>query len=235
MSCEVQSPMSYLRSFYESLGFNNYKTKTIRLISTTQTGDLTSSYIANNFTSYLEELEKLGNAIQITGGLDPRENPYPSKLRPLDKFDDLNKSKHVLINSINFFAIDTTKIGSVNQNSTVNSAIVTSASSLLNKYAYAGVFGAVLPSFNPNFFRPKVIINGENILDFDLTSLGVNDNQGDLSMGATLPFNIEPNHYFADGVQSINIKGSCVQLIETGGNTYAKRYPVICEVNLTYV
>jgi hypothetical protein len=237
MSCGGDSTIAYLRSFYEAKGYVNYRSRTIRFLSTTQPAantDLYSSYIANNWLGYATELESLGNSVLVTGAVDPREEPYPSRLRPLDDYSVLNKVKDVLINSISFFAFDTTVSGSVNQNATANTAITNSATSLLSKYSFAGVYTAVLPSWNPNFFRPNVKINGVNILDFSLTALGTNNNQGDLSMGATLPYEIEPNYYFGDGIQDIRINAAAAQLVVSGVDTYAKRYPVMCEINLTH-
>lgn len=234
MSCDV-STAGDLRGFYNELGYSNYKTRVLEFISTTQSGNITDGYIADSFTAYQDELEKLGNAVLLTGGVDPRVTPYGTNLRPVSFMSDLVNAKHVLINGISFFAIDTTLIGSAYQNATANNTILTSLSSALSKYAYSGVYGGVMPSWASNFFRPKVTINGTNILDFDATTFGNYSNKGDLSQGVSLPYSVEPNHYLEYGIQQINITGCAVQLVKNGADTYAKRYPVICEIQLSYV
>jgi len=216
--------------------YNGYwKHGILQYLSSTQTGNFTDSYVANNWTAYLEEFEKLGQSVLISNNTNVVEEPYPSKLRPLQDMKFLRTAKNIMIVNYRFYAIDTTKIGSSFQNATVNDAILLSLSAQpLDAYVASRFLNAIPVSWQPNYFRPKIKINNNNILqNRESTAFGDGNNKGDLSIGGFVPDN-RNIYYFQPNVNDIEVYASVRQIVNIGTDYYAKAFPVLCELNITY-
>lgn len=208
----------------------------LRYLSTTQTGiEFTDSHISDDWTAYLEEFEKLGNSVLIEPTTDVIEQPYPSKLRPLQRMDFLRTAKNIMIVNYRFYAIDSTKIGSVHQNADVNTAITNSVTSQpVDAYVASRFLNTIPVSWQPNYFRPKIKINNNNILqNQENTAYGDFNNKGDLSIGGFVPDN-RNIYYFQPVVNNIDVYASVRQIVKVGTDYYAKAFPVLCELNITF-
>lgn len=195
-----------------------------------------------NTTTYLTELEKLGQATQTLPAEDSVYNygtgvPYKSVLMPTrNVIKHISRSNIVRLRTLSFYALDTTKSGSAYQTSSVFTAITTSESTddAYRRTPYLNSEIAV--DWQPNFFNPQFRINDKNILPAAISGYnglnfdGVSQDDGVLATGLTLPVTFSDIYFKSQNpINKIEVVAFCVQPIDVGGTIYYQRYPVVCE------
>ncbi len=221
-----------VKQVIKPVNHSGYDIATLLFFGTTETNvNQTKGYIANQPDGYLQEMKKLGQASTAPGSAALVSNPYPIRLRPVS---DLNivYDRKVQLRSIYFTAYDVTLVGDANQDATTLSAIEGSLSSVNDAYVQARMRFSPLPDFQPNFFRPRVKVNGGEVVfrslgnSYDFGTNDFSENAGDLSIGLPLPYITYP---YADlgEVNSIEVEAQVCQIIEGVPKPY-QRYAVLC-------
>jgi hypothetical protein len=234
--------IKYLRDYYKEKGYSNNRFAEIRLFSSTFGNIQTDNDIPNFWDGWQKtptfELQKLGNSIQITTGIEQVINlPYSSNMRLLDSLDILKNAKEVILVGVEFVAFDVTDTAVSNtiQNQTVNSAIIASLSNTTGSDVITRASNTIPITWVNNFFRPNLIINGINVFDFlQKTGYGTGSNRGDLSMGQLLPYAHQP-YMVLDSVKNIECSATVGQLVDVSGQTWLKKYPLQATLIFSYV
>jgi hypothetical protein len=86
--------------------------------------------------------------------------------------------------------------------------------------------GDVPTNWQPNFFRPQVWLNGQDILGLS----GKNNNLADLSIGVNIQY-CRPGPYFFWNNPSIEVKGEVKRKLDSG---LYQNYPVQCTMRFRY-
>lgn len=200
-------------------------------MSTTETAtDVTeaqrNAHITNSHDGYLSELEKLGQASTSPGGTAKVTDPYTSELRPVTDLSRIYGAADVMLDTVEFFAYDTTLDGSEEQDSDTLTAIHNSrtANDIIPQSYYKNTLLSL--NWQPNGFRPNVLIDGRPIVKgIDASAFENGNNSGDLSIGLPLPYCLDYNRELGQ-VQDIKVHGQVSQKI---GEKY-QRYPVLCKL-----
>lgn len=222
--------INYLSNVYKG----SWKTTVLSFISTTQPpNEFSDSYINNSFLGYNDELEKLGNAVLIDSNTDVINEPYSSKLRPLDDISFLKRAKNVTFINFTISCFDTTKHGSIHQNATANN-ILKNSYNTDSPYAQTNFNNTIPVTWLRNYFNPIVKVNGLNILNSNSHNYFETDNKGDKSIGMMLPKKFYLYHTVKQ-LDSLEIFGSVRQILTANNiDYYAKAYPIKFEVVITY-
>lgn len=210
--------------------YDDYRSYTVTWISTAQdTSEKTDGWIANNPTGYWEELQKVG--AEVTTPALP--NSPISELRPVVSLSPLLNANEVLFRSLSFHCLDVKKIGSTYQGATTNTAITDSLNSDNNALIQTRFLNSVPPDWQPNFFRPSMIVNNKDLLGnfASTTNYGTGNNAGDKSIGMPLPLSYNFD-YKITGVNEIKVYGLCYQYIPD--TLKFKRYGIVCHADFLY-
>jgi len=220
---------SFLGSVYKGI----WNTTVLSFFSTTQVGNqLTNGHITDSWLGYNDELEKLGNSVLIESDTDVLNEPYSSRLRPLDDMTFLKRAKNLLIVNLSITCFDTTLHGSAHQSTTANNIL---KDSLNTDTPYPQTsFGNTIPlTWIRNYLNPIIKVNGTNILNSNTFNGFGTSNKGDQSIGWLQPKKINLYH-LESSASSIEAFGSVRQILKTGSDYYAKAYPVKYEMVVTY-
>jgi hypothetical protein len=212
------------------VNYDDYRAYTVTWASTAQdTTPQTDGWIANNPLGYWTEFQKVGTEVNVPA----LPNSSISELRPVTDLSVLLNANEILLRSISFHALDVKKIDSEYQGALTNTAITDSLNSDNNALVQTRFLNSVPPDWQPNFFRPSVIIDNKDILgNFASSSnFGTKNNAGDKSIGLPLPLSYDFNYQFT-GVKEIKVFGLCYQYIAE--TLKYKRYGIICHADFLY-
>lgn len=167
--------------------------------------------IANTADGMIAELQRLCSST---------DEPIERRMRPLSNLDLIMNQSSVFMEKIEFFAFDTTIIGGAGQDDTITNALYTSKTTN-DVYAQSGFRNAMQAiNFQPNFFRPKIWINGTNLLR-GMDTFGSNA-IADRAIGLPLPYCYERNFEIGH-LKSIHLQAKYAQKVE---NKYLN-YPLV--------
>jgi hypothetical protein len=195
---------------------------------------LSAGYIdPTNPLAYVQddgEMEKLGQTAATPGTVYPDAAPgsaYSTQLRPLTKLNRIISANSVAISRLTWLALDTTLTGSTEQDVDTLSAIASSLTSSNDAVAQARFRNYMLGNFQPNCFRPRVKVDGNNLFE-DLEETGFGGvNLGDMTIGLPLPYCWEPvDPYPVDDVKGVEMHAQCCQYVKETG--LWQRYPILC-------
>lgn len=205
--------------------------KHIWVSSTEFAATQTDSHV-DTIAELMVELQELGQANAAPGSAQLQAAPYPTRLRPVTDLSQL-MGKDCILSRIEFYAIDTTLWDGTDagegQNASVVEAVENSLSDPSDAYVASRFRNSVIGSWQPNWFRPEVRVNGAPVL-FGLlsrTNFGTHNNPADNGWGLSLPY-CDDNLYVSLGnVSSIQVQAQCAQYVEG----LLQRYPVICTMD----
>ncbi|MCX6154400.1 MAG: hypothetical protein NT007_09585 [Candidatus Kapabacteria bacterium] len=215
----------------------DYNILIVPFISSSETNFVqTDSHISStSYSAYLSEFEILGNSVIYTGTEDLQENPYPSRLRPLQSYADLiSAHNEVMFVGAQFEAINTLKEGSTEQVAGVYSSILASQANTLGSYIATSSLNTIPVTWRPNGFRPKVKINGQELLNLSKSAYGNGSNKGDLGLGIKLPFEVYTFKKYDQQINSIEVNAACGQFVNVSTTVYWQRFPVSAMLYFLY-
>jgi hypothetical protein len=214
-----------------------------RFFSSTDT-NLTPSaaHIADTVDGYVTELERLAQATATTGTAKLQYDvglglPYSTRLRPISDLQPLIGRGSVRLISIMFQAYDTMAPSGTGQDATTNSTVTDSVTpgtagySSANAYMQSRFRNAVVGGWQPNWFRPRLLIDGRAVFfrSLDVTSLGTR--AGDMSIGLSLPWCWRGDCTLGRITRGIEVHAGAWQRIDNGsGNVKYVRYAIDCEL-----
>lgn len=187
---------------------------------------LQDAAVPDAHTGYVTALAAIGQAGTAPGASSPSASPYTTLLRPLTDLTPIYQARKVILRRIEFKVYDPTLSGAAGQDAATLSAISSSIASQNDMFAQSAFRSGELGGWQPNFFRPRWVVNGVNLFrGLEKTGLGTQGNRGDASIGLPLPYCHED--YFDLGkVESIEVYAQAAQYISTT-NTF-QRYFVQC-------
>lgn len=212
-------------------------------VDPTNSNEFDAAHVADTDLGYHTELEKAGQHATAPGSVKVLENPYSTRLRPNSMVADLVRLKGVpcIIESVTFYAIDATVVtptqmepvsGNTFQDAVTAAAMITSQSTVMDANVASHFRNGLVGNWQPNWFRPALIINGRNIFGnlagTELAGTAGNRNhKGDLSIGLPLPFSLDLALEYPNGISSIEAHGQVVQYVPNSASASKYvRYPV---------
>ena len=213
--------------------------------STTEAGaENTPTHIPDRIDGYLTEMEKLGASEHLNPAVkkDWLSEVYTTRLRQLKPLDMLKKARRVLLVSLEYYAVNTLKAGSAHQNLDVYD-VITDSLNTKNNALIQTQFGNSLPvTWFPNFFRPQFSLGGVDVLNYSQSNYGAHrNNDGDLSIGLPLPYEISVMKYFEKDITNVTAKAAAAQLVNVTAPThgspaglYLQRFPIMCIAHFVY-
>lgn len=214
-----------------------------KFFSSTDTNrDQSTAHIGNTTDGYVVELDRLAQATPDVGTAQLQYNPgtglpYSTRLRPLSDLRSLIGRRNVRLISIVFQAYDMMTLGGTGQDATTNSTVTNSVTpgspgySPNNAYMQSRFRGAVVGGWQPNWFRPRIQVDGRSIFlrTMEVTNLGTR--KGDLSIGLTLPWCWRGDCDIGPINSGIEVFAGAWQRIDNGGgNIQYLRYAIDCEL-----
>jgi hypothetical protein len=187
------------------------------------------TYIANTPDGMWAEMERIGIA---------RATPdeIPDELIPVSNLNELYNARRgagIVLERVEFSVYDVKRtaapLSSGIQVADVNTAITASIATTNNIYIQSTGLNAIPIDWNPNWFNPRVTVNGRNIEGtigntFHPNHAGLNSLGG--YTGQTRDYAI----YF-DSIQSLSVNARCAQRIRTaGGDVYYQPYAVMATI-----
>ncbi len=186
----------------------------------------TESGVSNAHDGYITEMLKVGQAASEPGGDKMIASPYSDRLRPLFDVKRIMGRSNVYLSKLRFRAFDTTKEGATPpQDADTLTAIFDSLDTVSNAYVQSRFLNGEVGGWQPNWFRPEVIVDSRVILDSQSTNFG--NHRGDLSIGLSLPWCSPEGMLIYLGRIDSKIEVSA-QAVQKVGDTY-QRYLVVCE------
>ncbi len=211
-----------------------------RFFSSTDTSPSPSpTHIADATDGYITELARLAQSTPDIGSAQLQYGagaPYSTRLRPLFDMYPLIGRRNVRMVSISFQAIDTTMAGGTGQDA-ITAATVT-GSITPGSAGYSGNEGymqsrfrnAAVGGWQPNWFRPRLMVDGRSAFfrTIGVTSLGTR--QGDMSIGLSLPWCWRGDCALGRISQGVDVYAAAWQRIDNGvGGVSYLRYAIDCE------
>lgn len=215
--------------------------------STESVSPQTANYhsLGTSDSAYITELNLLGQATTTIGTQTSQYNfgtgsPYPTRLRPVSNLERLYKNTCVRLVSIEFNAIDTTYPGAEGQDATVVQQIIDTIDPNAGGYSPGRAYmqtrfrNGAIGGWQPNWFRPQVVINGQDVLfePFGRTNWSRSPGLGDRGIGLLLPYCLKLDMRFGSiDDKGINVFGACYQYVDTGGEApFYQRYAIDAEL-----
>jgi hypothetical protein len=135
-----------------------------------------------------------------------------------------------------FQAYDTMTPSGTGQDATTNTTVTDSVTpgtagySSSNAYMQSRFRNAVVGGWQPNWFRPRLLIDGRAVFfrSLDVTSLGTR--AGDLSIGLSLPWCWRGDCTLGRITSGIEVHAGAWQRIDNGSNVKYVRYAIDCEL-----
>lgn len=182
--------------------------------------------VTDGHTGYVTALQAIGQADALPGTPSPAAAPYGTRLRPLTDLAPIYQARKVILRRIEFKVYDPTLSGASGQHAATLTAISNSISSQNDMFAQSSFRNGELGGWQPNWFRPRFVVNGVNLFrGLDKSALGNQANKGDLSIGLPLPYCHE-DYFDLEKVESIEVSAQAVQYISDTGRF--QRYFVQC-------
>ena len=168
-----------------------------------------------------------------------------NKMAPVTDFQSVIVGRDVIITYIHYYPVFSKSRGYLASSpnilaDTVNQKIIDSLTSPNWAYNQSGIRYSAIPTHQPNWFRPKVMVNGEDILKgtnstfSGLDGFGVTNHKGAFSIGAALPFDCTPN-FRVENFRDIVVFGQCYQAIDMSEtetpNYHYQRIPLFAEID----
>lgn len=210
-------------------------TKWFSSTDTSRAGEPT--HIGNTTAGMWPEIERLGQAATDVGSGTLQYSTtgdglaYSTRLRPISDISRLYERQHVRIIWMAFNAYDTTTTGGTGQDAATLTAISDSLASTNDGYMQSRFRNSVLAGWQPNWFRPRILIDGRPVFfgPLDTTTLG--SRLGDLSIGLTLPYCWRGDMRIGRINKGIAVYAQAAQRIDLGGGVERyQRYPVDAEI-----
>lgn len=188
------------------------------------------NYIANDNDGFWDELEKIGIAVT-----DP--SLIPEQLVSITSMSDLlgqKASGGIVLKNINFTVYDVKRTSAVLssgiQNADVNNALTASIATQNNIYVQTPGLNAVPVSWQPNWFNPRVKVNGKQVFGTITNNYYNTAHAGLASVGTDVNIDRDYAIYFPS-IDSVEVYARCCQRIRTAaGNVFYMPYAVSCEV-----
>jgi len=187
------------------------------------------TFIAPTHDGYWNELEKIGVAKS-----DPEL--IPDELVPITSMDELyniRRGAGIVLERIEFSVFDVKRteatLSTGIQVADVNTAITNSIGSQNNIYVQATGLHAILVDWTPNWFNPRVIVNGQSI-EGTIGNTYHPNHPALKSIGGYTGQSRDYAIYF-DSIQSLSVTARCAQRIRTaGGAILYQPYAVMANV-----
>lgn len=191
---------------------------------------------------YLNHLEQ---ACAAAVGSPVTPGDISIKLQPVtNHLNEIKTGKRVLLHSINFYSLHVRSAGGAGYTADqINAVIDASLNDAVTGHNYAYNQGGLrltpLASHQPNWFRPKFIVNrAENIFStIDQTDPDANIPDGDtsydpdLSIGLDIPYYYPANMEF-DSITAIDVYAQCLQAIRMSESAIVyQNYPIVCNAH----
>jgi len=217
-----------------------------RFMSVTEPGEFTASYVPDQINGWNIQMERDAQTETVAQQSKQKlVNPYTDELRycgGLERVFALSSNEEFLIDRVEFYVYDSILVGSTQMDAddhlyqdteTIN-LIKNSALSNTKIYAQAGFHNGMIGQWQPNWFNPKLEINGNPFLSTGEAGLGGNNSIADQSIGVPLP-HCETFHYrmTSEPIKSVKIYAKCAQYIgdnDTPPTGKLQRYPVLALV-----
>jgi len=199
-------------------------------------------------TGYVDELERAGQHATTIGDKTFQEKPYTSQLRLCSDAADLYNLKGIpsIVESVTFFAIDATTQtptllqtdADTYQDPVVVADMIASQATDMDANVASHFRNGIAGNWQPNWFRPEVYINDENLLpnlaqSHAADTNGNKNHRGDMSIGLPLPWEMDFARRFENGIGKVRVFAQVVQCIpQTGQPRKFVRYPVVCIVKI---
>jgi hypothetical protein len=216
-----------------------------KFLSSTDTSRSPSpSHIPSTADGYITELERLAQATPGTGSAQLQYDvglglPYSTRLRPLFDMRPLIGRRNVRLVAMTFQAIDTGVSGGTGQDTTTNATIADSITPGSAGYSPNGAYmqsrfrNAVIGGWQPNWFRPRVLVDGRSVFFRTIETTSLGSSAGDLSIGLTLPWCWRGDCALGRVSQGIEVYAGAWQRVDNGGGDIKYiRYAIDCEMLL---
>ena len=204
----------------------------------------TEAYIPDTIDGWNREMERSAQTTtvaQVTK--EHKVNPYSDQLRYCGGLDRMFKlqSEEVLLEKVEFYVYDSIEVGSTLldaddqpfQDAATINLIKNSALSNTKIYAQAGFHNGMIGQWQPNWFNPRMEINGVPWLGTGGAGAGGINSTVDQSIGVPLP-HCETFHYrFNQSITNISLYAKAAQYIGNNDNPPTgklQRYPVLALV-----
>lgn len=188
-----------------------------------------ASYIANTPDGFWSELEKIGVA---------RTSPYdiPDELVPVSSINEVLNARRIggiVLERIEFTVYDVKRteatLSTGIQVADVNTAITASIGTQNNIYVQSTGLHAIPVDWNPNWFNPRVTINGQSI-EGTIANTYHPAHLGLESIGGYTGQSRDYAIYF-DSIRDLRVSARCAQRIRTAsGQIYYQPYAVMCSI-----
>lgn len=214
-----------------------------RFFSSTDTSrEPSPAHIADTIDGYATEMERLAQSTSTIGTAKlqydvPTGLPYSTRLRPLSDLAPLTGRANVRLVSVMFQAYDTMLTGGTGQDATTNTTVSdsvtpgTSGYSSTDGYMQSRFRNSVVGGWQPNWFRPRLLVDGKSVFfrTISVTSLG--SHAGDLSIGLSLPWCWRGDCSIGRITTGIDVYAGAWQRVDNGGgNVKYLRRAIDCEL-----
>lgn len=208
-------PVALVARFFSSSNPSLYKTD--------------STFVTNSADGFFDELERIGVA-----KASPDE--IPDELVPITDVADLFNARRgagIVLERIEFSVYDVKRTEATLSNglqvAAVNTAITNSIGTVNNVYVQTTGLNAIPVDWNPNWFNPRVIVNGKNI-EGTIGNTYHPNHAGLNSMGGYTAQVRDYAIYF-DSIESLSVRARCAQRIKTAaGDIYYQPYAVMSTI-----
>jgi hypothetical protein len=152
------------------------------------------------------------------GGIcDDTDTPQVRKLLPITSIETMTNRKEIFLQSVDFIAYDMAE------------ELIEDDADADKQYANERIIGhAVSGIWQPNYFRPRVLIGGE-----DVTSGIANPSENvdsDLSIGLPMPYCLAINKLVKHPL-NIEMLAAFAQKFKDGNSVKFRNYPILAIVN----
>lgn len=175
-------------------------------------------------------------AVAVLEPLDPSD--VKNTMKPLNDFQTLLYNRDIVISDVTFYSIwKSSKGGAGFTAKQVNDAFLASLDNV-NQGLNQGAFEyASLPTGQPNWFRPKILCNGESIIPNLDTSANlsvdgsITDHKGHFGIGMPLPYGEDVEKVIKHFNELSVTAQAYIPLVITETQIY-QRIPLFCVINI---
>ncbi|HVZ39941.1 MAG TPA: hypothetical protein VHI13_11735 [Candidatus Kapabacteria bacterium] len=210
--------------------------------STDTSREPSPAHIPDTADGYVTEMERLGQSTSTIGTAKLQYDvasglPYPTRLRPVTDLSPLIGRATVRLVSVMFQAYDTVIAGGTGQDATTGATLTdtvtpgTSGYSSTGSYMQSRFRNSVVGGWQPNWFRPKLLIDGRAVFFRTIAVTSLGSHAGDLSIGLTLPWCWRGDCTIGRITKGIDVHAGAWQRVDNGGgNVKYLRFAIDCEL-----